>query len=253
MSIIIKCACNSCGAEFDVNTAHFDELGFSAFPKSCPSCIDARNGRGKKVISKVELHFFPSVLLEFFPVLLKEMINLEENDQRVKCYHGHYDGACLTKLPGKNIGGSLTFYALSPGISTGSVVSFRHMKNIVEVTDKTGETRFREYEYVFLGEPQSTSNLLSLKMAERFFKTTIKGRGLQIQQAEPFFPPSTSWRREFYRGYRSGRAKESQYLYICDIDEVAEDAPIETSYDNEDNVLSKLITSTINLITSNER
>lgn len=214
MSIIIRCACGQCGAEFPVNPGHFTELGFSALPKACPACIDRlrNDGRGKKIITREELFFLPSLNLYYFPVELKIPERERAPDERA-VFWGHWDGANLSG-PGASGGvrsGSLTFYALRQ-FQAGDNASFRHMRVTNEITHED-RTETRTHEYVYLGSPEGEPEYYLDETTSRF-KTTLKGFGRQYSEPADMLPDSTVWKREFFAGYRSGRASTRQTWFI---------------------------------------
>lgn len=146
----IKLSCGTCAVNFSVNTKHYQEMGFSNLPKTCPNCTNHKQGnRGEALKERAELHFFPKVKLGYFPVKME--LKKAANDGK-DFYHGHWDGEDVLGWGqnGGNKGGSLTFYA-SKLIQQGEIVSFRHM-SVTNVGINDEDIYERTYEYVYLAD-----------------------------------------------------------------------------------------------------
>lgn len=214
----IKAVCQQCGKEFEVSPAHFAELGFRAFPKRCPTCIDKAQARPSVVQERELLNVYDGVEILSLPASWKPVETGVEGD--VPSYKITVKGRWF----GANWSGRIDLFA-NQKFGEGDVVSIREMetKHLIKIvkermktfrygevqidkevpiTSEEGEEVVRSRRYLILEpyEGEATAHLVWV-MAKT--KTTLSGAGRQYW-ADLGGAPIAMW--TIQGGYRSGRA-----------------------------------------------
>lgn len=212
MSILVQIKCRKCGEEFSFNPRTYDILGLKEIPKSCPRCVDERQGRPAEavVINRHCLEVFLAVAIHL-PEKLFVLFKARDKDS--SCLRAVIKG---DTLPGDGVSwdGRLDIYCLAtnlPKVARVRVMEVTHVKGHSRI-ERHGEPLIKKdevrvdyspvYQYLVLESTEETPTA-ALIFPSAHYKTTLKGFGRQYYATVDV--SQVLWARELSRRARSGR------------------------------------------------
>ena len=227
MSFAVNVLCQICGKSFVFDVKTYAALGLRAMPKSCPTCLDEKQGRPNtaKVLERIALAEF-SAVANHLPADIFQPFQSHNRDKAI--LRATLKGSGMGhSWCGKSWTGRLDIYCLADSVP--EVVRVR----IMEVNHESGQTRRQKfgnmtsgvhyddvtysgrYRYMVI-EPTDAEPTAALVAASVNHKVTLKGFGLQWGCT--LDTSKALWSCQMSNSARSGRFGNQGCIAIVDDD-----------------------------------